>query len=156
MQSVQTLRRAGERSMRGLRNLGQGEQASPNTCEALRELLADFQADMGTLRILRNTADELLRDGMEAEAMLHFCEDALAAAEITLRGLTEANQAQAASAPAKSTIGQMKQSWEDVHAICAYFRHLAESLRAPLPPLPAGVFNRLEALPAVNAPRTGC
>src|SRR5438034_90608 len=131
MQSVETLRRAAERSVRGLRRLGQEGAAGHDRHEALRQFLADFQADLASLRGLRKTADELLREGMEAEAFLRFCELVLETAEITMKGSAAAENVEpdlirVNPASGNLLLVQIKESSEQAHAIHSHFRLLAE------------------------------
>jgi hypothetical protein len=157
MQSAETLRRAAERSMRGLRIFDRGGETGPDRCEALRQFLADLRADLTSLRVLRETANEFLREGVEADALLDFCEVALAAAEITMKGSAAAESAEsdlmlADPEGGDSLIDQLKESSEQARAIHSDFRRLAEWLRTPPSPLPPAVLDQLNSLPPVMGP----
>jgi len=160
IQSVETLRRAAERSIRGLRMLSHDDEGGRNRREAWREFLADSQADLTSLRQLRKTADDLLREGMEAESFLRFCEAALEAAEITMKGSSQAENAQAdllASDPEKGTVlvAQLKYTSDETRAIYSYFRRMTDWLQIPPEPLPPSVLAQLAALPPVEPRRAG-
>jgi hypothetical protein len=157
MQSANTLRRAAERSVRGLQTLVGGTAVGDDRREPVREFLADAQADLAGLRGLRQTADELLRDGMEAEAFQLFCEVALAAADMTLQGAMAVEKAEpdligADPEQGRLLIAQIKETTTEVRTICSHFRRLAEWLRTPLPSPPETALKKLDALPTVIGP----
>jgi hypothetical protein len=158
MESVDTLRRAAERSVRGLRIFDQTGDVRPNGREALRQFLSDSQADLQSLRLLRKIADELLREGIESEALLGFCEGALQAAEITVQGSALVEKAKPELIRADPENGpllviQVKESAEQAQAIQAYFHRLVAWLRTPPEPLSPTVFDKLQSLPPVTGPQ---
>jgi hypothetical protein len=159
MESVDTLRRAAERSVRGLRILTQGCEVGDIRREALQEFLVDSRADLASLRALRKTADELLREGMEAESFRRFCEAALAAAEMTMKGAAVAENAEpdlmvADPESSHMLIMQIKDSSEQARAIYSYFRRLLEWLDTPLQQLPQSVIETLQSLPPITGPES--
>jgi hypothetical protein len=158
MQSANVLRRAAERSVRGLRTLDEGPTAGLDRREALGEVLGDYQADLASLRVLQATADHLLRECMEAEAFQRFCEIALATAEMTLQGTSAAEKAALDFAvvdpqQGRLFLAQIKENAIEVQEICSEFRRLAEWLRIPPPALPPSVLEQLTSLPPVTGPR---
>lgn len=153
MQNVQTLRRAAERSVRGLRNLGEENEGSRK--KALQEFLLDSQADLASLHALRKTADELLREGIEAETFRQFCEVALETAAITMKGtavLENAKQDIIFADAGTPYLAQVKQGSEQAQAMHAHFRRLVEWLGTPPQPLAQSVLEKLHALPPVTEP----
>lgn len=155
MQSAETLRRAVERSMRSLPKMQQDGENAPNGAQALREFLGDAQADLASLAALRKTADDLLHEGIEAEAFLHLCEVALEAVELTMKRtsfLENANFVNPRPDPESGTYFdlQVKKASEQAHVLCCYFRRLAEWLRTPPPPLTQPHLDKLESSPPVT------
>jgi hypothetical protein len=67
VQSAEALRRSAEKRVRDLQSLGQPSKLQSQG-EALRRFLADTRADLVNLRLLRRTADELLRERCCASA----------------------------------------------------------------------------------------
>jgi hypothetical protein len=151
MQSVDALRRAAERSVRGLRIFDEKGEAHHDWRGAVRQFLSDSQADLQSLRVLRKIADELLREGIEGDAFLGFCEGALQAAEITVKGSALVEKAKPDLILADPESGQLlilqiKESAEQAQAIQPYFRRLAAWLRTPPEPLSPIVLGNPQSL----------
>jgi hypothetical protein len=157
MQNVEMVRRAAERNARGLRMLDQKSYAGPSHDQELRDFLADYRANADCLRALRNIADELLREGMEAEAFHHFCEIALEAADIirdgmALLGNTKPQTNSVDSENVEQFQAQIKQCSEEAQAIFSHFNRLVQWLQIPPAPLPGVVLEKLHSLPPVSMP----
>jgi hypothetical protein len=157
LQNVETLRRAAERSVRGLRKPGQDGEIRQSHAAAVREFAADSRDDLQSLHMLRKTADDLMRDGIEAEAFQHFCEVALEAAEITMKGSAAAENSEPEligvdPEGGKLLMLQIKENSKQAHATHAYFHRLVEWLRIPLQPLPQSVLDKLDSLPSITGP----
>jgi hypothetical protein len=155
MENVDTLHRAAERSVRGLRSFRAEPEACAHRKETLAEFLADLKADLASLRVLRKIAGELMRDGMEAEDFLRYIEVALKGATGTLQAATAVEKAVAefmAVDPegGRLLIDQCTASLEEAKTEHAYFCRQVANHRTPLPPLAPGLTEKLEALPKVT------
>ncbi len=146
-QSAAALRRAAERSARGLRSIA-CNGAKESQREAIRELVADCRGDLAGLQALRATSDALLRDGIEADDLLAICVSAGEAASATKQLIA----AIAAAHPSDADGAEMQVIAEQVEEVLAYFRRRAEWLLEPLATPAPDVLERLDSLPPVATP----
>src|SRR5262249_8344933 len=133
LHNVETLRRSAERNIRHLR-------------DSVREFAIDAQADLASLRTLRQTAESLLCDGAEVEGFRHFFQVALETSEIT-------NRSAAAAAKASPDLAELRSVIAEADSLCIYFRRLLDRFRIPTPPVSEHVLQSLEALAPVTGSR---